>query len=129
MPNVLIRDVDAQVYAQFKAKAAESGLKLGKAFTFAMLEWTEKQRRLTEKDEQRIRNLSAYRRLKKTLEDKFHGKWVLIGRGELLETGETIEPILQKIKQLNLLGEHSYVFQVGKSYSRRNFSFGRRITA
>ena len=128
MTNILIREVDPQIYARFKAKAAESGLKLGEALTRAMVGWIESQNTLSEKDDQRARNLAAYRRLKKTLEDNFQGKWVLISRGELLETGDTFEPIQNKMKELNLLGEQCFVFQVGKKYSQRNFGFGRRIT-
>lgn len=127
MTNILIRDVDPLVYAKFKAKAAESGLKLGEAFTRALIDWIERQNTLKEKDYQRTLNLVAYRRLKKTLDEKFQGKWVLIARGELLETGDSLEPILSKMKQNNLLSEQCYVFQVGRQFSQRSFGFGRRI--
>ena len=127
MPNVLIRDVDTDTYTKFKAKAAQEGLKLGEAITKAMKDWMEKKKPFSEKDKQRQLNLLTYRRLKDTLRKEYDGMWVLIGRGEFLTSGDTLDPILSKIKTLNLEGEHCFVFQVGKEVKRRTFGFGRRV--
>lgn len=127
LPNVLIRDVDTDTYTSFKAKAAQEGLKLGEAITKAMKDWMEKNRPLTEKDKQRKINLLTYRKLKETLLKEYDGMWVLIGRGEFLVSSDTLDPILSKIKALNLEGEHCFVFQVGKKVKKRTFGFGRRV--
>jgi len=65
--------------------------------------------------------------LKETLLKEYDGKWVLIGRGEFLISGDTLDPILTKIKTLNLEGDHCFVFQVGKEVKKRTFGFGRRV--
>ena len=127
MPNVLIRDVDTDTYTNFKAKAAQEGLKLGEAITKAMKEWMEKKKPLNEKDKQRQLNLMTYRKLKETLYKEYQGKWILIGRGDFLASGVTLEPILTKIRTLNLEGEHCFVFQVGREVKKRTFGFGRRV--
>lgn len=127
MPNVLIRDVDTDTYTNFKAKAAQEGLKLGEAITRAMKEWMEKKKPFNEKDKQRQLNLLTYRKLKETLYKEYHGKWILIGRGEFLASGEILKPILTKIRTLNLEGEHCFVFQVGREVKKRTFGFGRRV--
>ena len=127
MPNVLIRDVDTDTYTSFKAKAAQEGLKLGEAITKAMKEWMEKNRPFSEKDKQRQLNLLTYRKIKETLFKEYNGLWVLIGRGEFLISSDTLDPILSKIKALNLEGEHCFVFQVGKEVKKRAFGFGRRV--
>ncbi|MHA1450198.1 MAG: hypothetical protein ACTSP4_12330 [Candidatus Hodarchaeales archaeon] len=128
MPNVLIRDIDPEIYARFKDKAAASGLKLGEALTKAMSEWINSQKSLNEKDLQRIRNLAVYRKLKKSFEEDCRRKWILIARGELLKTSDTLESVLEEIRKLNLLGEYCYVFQAGRQHSKRNFGFGRRLS-
>ncbi|MFX0067081.1 MAG: hypothetical protein ACFFC7_33525 [Candidatus Hermodarchaeota archaeon] len=127
MPNVLIRDVDTDTYTSFKAKAAQEGLKLGEAITRAMKDWMEKNRPFSEKDKQRQLNLLTYRKLKETLLKEYDGMWVLIGRGEFLIAGDTLDPILAKIKALDLEGDHCFVFQVGKEVKKRTFGFGRRV--
>ena len=127
MPNVLIRDVDTDTYTSFKAKAAQEGLKLGEAITKAMKDWMEKNRTFSEKDRQRQLNLLTYRKLKETFLKEYVGMWVLIGRGEFLASGDTLDPILTKIKDLSLQGEHCFVFQVGKEVKKRTFGFGRRV--
>ena len=127
MPNVLIRDVDTDTYTSFKAKAAQEGLKLGEAITKAMKDWMEKNKPFSEKDKQRQHNLLTYRKLKETLLKEYDGMWVLIGRGEFLISGDTLDPILTKIKSLNLEGDHCFVFQVGKEVKKRTFGFGRRV--
>ena len=111
LPNVLIRDVDTDTYTRFKAKAAQEGLKLGEAITKAMKDWMEKNRPFSEKDKQRQLNLLTYRKLKETLLKEYDGMWVLIGRGEFLISSDTLNPILTKIKDLNLEGEHCFIFQ------------------
>ncbi len=127
MPNVLIRDVDTDTYAKFKARAAQEGLKLGEAITKAMNEWIENNKQLSEKDKQRQINLLTYRKLAETLKKKYAEKWILIGRGEFLTSGDTLNPIISKIRELNLEGEHCFVYQVGKKVKKRTFGFGRRI--
>lgn len=127
MPNVLIRDVDTDTYTNFKAKAAQEGLKLGEAITRAMKEWMDSNQPFTKKDRQRQINLLTYRKLKDTLLKEYDGKWVLIGKGELLTSGDSIQPIITKIKELKLEGEHCFVFQVGKRVKKRAFGFGRKI--
>ncbi len=37
-----VRDVDDDVFRDFKAEAVKKGLKVGKALTFAMQEWIDK---------------------------------------------------------------------------------------
>lgn len=127
LPNVLIRDVDTDTYTSFKAKAAQEGLKLGEAITKAMKDWMEKNKPFSEKDKQRQLNLLTYRKLKETLLKEYDGMWVLIGRGEFLISGDTLDPLLTKIRDHNLEGEHCFVFQVGKKVKKRTFGFGRRV--
>ncbi|MHA1972577.1 MAG: DUF5678 domain-containing protein [Candidatus Hodarchaeales archaeon] len=127
MPNVLIRDVDTDTYANFKARAAQEGLKLGEAITKAMQQWLENNRTVTLQDKQRQKNLLTYRKLKSTLHKKYNGKWVLIARGELLASGDTLEPIVSKMKKLKLEGEHCFVFKAGKKLRKRSFGFGRKV--
>jgi len=127
VPNVLIRDVDTDTYTNFKAKAAQEGLKLGEAITKAMQVWMESKKTLTKKDKQRQMNLLTYRKLKTTLHKEYFGKWILIGQGEFLTSGDTLDPIISKIKDLKLEGEHCFVFQVGKEVQKRTFGFGRRV--
>jgi hypothetical protein len=127
LPNVLIRDVDTDTYNNFKAKAAQKGLKLGDAITKAMQEWLENNKIITERDRQRQDNLLTYRKLKDTLNKEYKGKWVLIGRGELITSSNNLNLITERINELNLQGEHCYVFQVGKEIKRRSFGLGRRV--
>lgn len=43
--QISVRDVDEEVYKEFKAKSVKEGLKLGKALTLAMKEWLEEEKK------------------------------------------------------------------------------------
>lgn len=124
--SVLIRDIDKKIYAKFKAKAAELGLKIGEALTKAMEEWIDDNKPLDENEFKRKINLAAYRTIISDLEKNYPNKWALIAKGELKCIKETREEIINEMKKRNLIGEPCYTFQIGKKIKKRTFGLGSK---
>ena len=82
--SVLIKDIDKELYARFKAEAALHGIKLGEALTLAMKCWLEIQKKGNNEDSDHIQNNATYRRLLPSLLEKNNGKWIIIHGGRLI---------------------------------------------
>lgn len=124
--SILIRGVDPQKYARFKAKAAENGLKIGEALEKAMEEWTEHQEHALAEDSQRQMNLIALRRLRGTLEAQHKGSWVVIANGDLQLIAPSLPDLQAKLGESKLQWDHAFVFQVGKPVQKRTLGIGRK---
>lgn len=125
--SVLIRDIDKEIYAKFKAKAVEQGLKIGEALTRAMVEWIKLNETTSPEEIQTKKNLFIYRAIIKDLEKSHPSKWGLIAEGKLQCIKEIREEIAQEIENRNLLGKPCYMFQIGIRAKKRTFGLGSRI--
>jgi len=125
--SVLIREIDKEIYAKFKAKAIEQGLKIGEALTRAMIEWINSNDTIKEEEIESKKNLFIYRTMIKDLEKSFPSKWGLISDGKLQCIKDTREEIAQEIERRNLLGRPCFMFQIGVNLKKRTFGLGSRI--
>jgi len=125
--SILIRGIDKEIYAKFKAKAAEFGLKIGEALTKAMETWINLNNQLTSEEIERKRNIATFRSIIKDLEKTYPHKWGLISQGDLLCIKDTYDEIIAEIRARNLLGTPSYIFQIGRKIKKRTFGFGSRV--
>lgn len=124
---IIIRDVNKEIYAKFKAKAAEYGLKIGEALTKAMESWMNLNNTLTDEEFERRKNLATYRSVIRDLEKSYPQKWGLISNGDLQCIKNTHEEIVEEIKSRNLIGKPCYIFQIGRRIVKRTFGMGSRI--
>jgi hypothetical protein len=125
--SVLIREIDKEIYAKFKAKAIEQGLKVGEALTRAMKEWIKSSETVSEEEAMIKKNLFIYRTLIKDLEKLYPSKWGLISNGELQCIKDTREELAQEIEARNLIGRPCLMFQIGVKVRKRTFGIGSRI--
>lgn len=125
--SVLIRGIDKEIYAKFKAKAIEQGLKIGEALTRAMTEWIKSNDTVNEVEIESKKNLFIYRTMIKDLEKLHPSKWGLISDGKLQCIKDTREEIAQEIEYRNLLGRPCFMFQIGVKVKKRTFGLGSRI--
>jgi hypothetical protein len=125
--SVLIREIDKEIYAKFKAKAIEQGLKVGEALTRAMKEWIKSNETVSEEEAMSKKNLFVYRTLIKDLEKSHPSKWGLISNGELQCIKDTREELAQELEHRNLSGSPCLMFQIGVKVRKRTFGIGSRI--
>ncbi|MHA1785366.1 MAG: hypothetical protein ACTSX4_06140 [Candidatus Helarchaeota archaeon] len=126
--SILIRNIDKTVYAKFKAKAAEKGLKIGEALTIAMKEWIELSKKLTVQEKERDVNLVVFRTILRDLEKNHMHEWALISGGELICVKKSRDEIQSVMKSQNLIGKPCYTFQIGKKITKRTFGIGSRTS-
>ena len=125
--SVLIRGIDKEIYAKFKAKAIEQGLKVGEALTRAMVKWIESNDTINQEEMESKKNLFIYRTMIKDLEGSYPSKWGLISDGQLQCIKDTREEIAQEIEYRNLIGKPCFMFQIGMKVKKRTFGLGSRI--
>lgn len=125
--SVLIRDLDKEIYAKFKAKAVEQGLKIGEALTKAMIEWIKSSEATNPEEIEIKKNMFIYRTMIKDLEKSYSSKWGLISEGELQCIKDTREEIAQELENRNLVGKPCFIFQIGVKLKKRTFGLGSRI--
>ncbi|MHA1145900.1 MAG: hypothetical protein ACTSRW_14255 [Candidatus Helarchaeota archaeon] len=126
--SILIRGIDKETYAKFKAKAMEHGLKVGEALTLAIKDWIDAKNQSTAEENERKKNLTTYRSIIRDLEKSHFQKWGLISNGDLQTIRDTREEIIEDIKSRNLVGKPCYIFQIGKKMRKRTFGLGSRTT-
>ena len=125
--SVLIREIDKDIYAKFKAKAIEQGLRVGEALTRAMIEWIKSNETVSEEEAISKKNLFIYRTMIKDLEKLHPSKWGLISNGELQSIKDTREELAQEIEARNLIERPCLMFQIGVKVRKRTFGIGSRI--
>lgn len=123
--SVLIKDIDKELYARFKAEAALHGIKLGEALTLAMRSWLQIQKNGNIEDGDRIQNNATYRRLLPSLLEKHQGKWIIIHDSRLVGIFENRETALDETKKLKLTG-HSIVCPISDNRQLRSMGLRRR---
>ncbi|MFQ5977007.1 MAG: hypothetical protein ACE5OZ_02605 [Candidatus Heimdallarchaeota archaeon] len=119
--SIHIQDVDPHKFARFKAKAAENGLKIGEALEQAMDEWIGHQEHPLAETSQRLANVIALRRLRRTLETQHKGSWVVIANGDLKLVVPSLPELQATLGDTELPWDHAFVFQVGKPMQKRTF--------
>jgi hypothetical protein len=126
--SVLIKDVDRDLYAKFKAAAALRGLRLNDALCQAMKIWIEDNSPKTETDRERIENNAAYRRLIPDLLQNHEGEWVVISGGELIGIFPNRNAALECVRDSGLLGKCNLVSPVKATKRKVTLGFGRRLS-
>ena len=95
--DVIIRKVPPKTYREFKARAAKLGLRIGEALKEAMEAWassTEEKAGVLQD-----RNDDAFRRMRPTLERKYHGKYIAIANGQLAAVADTLEQLAAELRR------------------------------
>lgn len=128
MSSVLIKDVDKQLYSQFKAEAALRGIKIGDALQLAMKKWLDDQKSNTEIESQRIKNNALFRQLLPDLLDEHQGKWVLISDGQLYGVYPTKPEAMEAIKENQLTSSHNLVSPITDEKRTVRLGFGKVIS-
>ncbi|HKZ42988.1 MAG TPA: hypothetical protein VJ044_18660 [Candidatus Hodarchaeales archaeon] len=81
--SIVVKDVEKDVYARFKARAVQRGMKIGAAVTEAMKKWLE-DIPIDILTSQNQANNDAYRRLIGSLRKSHSEKWGVISQGDLV---------------------------------------------
>jgi len=90
--DVIIRNVTAKTYREFKARAAKMGLRVGEALRYAMESWISssgKERGLAVDP-----NDEAFKRMRVELEKPYHGKHIAIANGQLIAVANTYDELV-----------------------------------
>lgn len=125
--SVLIKDVDKELYARFKAAAAMRGLRLNQALCKAMEYWIKMEKVTDEDDMDRMVNNAVYRRLIPQLIEDHEGEWVVISKGELIGIFKSRSEAILAIKTHGLVQNCNIVAPITKKQRRVTLGFGRKI--
>jgi len=125
--SVLIKDVDKELYARFKAAAAMRGLRLNEAFSKAMKHWLESEKVSDRDDSDRMMNNAAYRRLFPQFIKDHEGEWVVISKGELIGIFKDRQEAIKAIKTNNLMDSCNIVSPIIKKQRKVTLGFGRKL--
>ena len=125
--SVLIKDVDKELYARFKASAALRGLRLNDALCEAMKCWIENKSPKNEIDSERMRNNATFRRLAPDLLPNHENEWIVISNGELVGIFPDRLVAIKKIDELNLADKVNLVSPLIKVKRKITLGFGRKI--
>ncbi len=127
---IVIKNADELVYARFKAKAAEKGLRIGEAITHAMNVWLEQQVTQDINEILEERNEIAFRRIFPSLLTHHEGSWGLISNGDLVGVYQTKAECLEEIEEQGMVDKPNLLFPIRKIVPRRT-TLGpyRRITS
>ncbi len=125
--SVLIKDIDKELYAKFKASAALHGLRLNDALCEAMKCWIENKKPKNDDDTERMKNNATFRRLAPDLLPDHENEWILISSGELIDIFPDRMSAIKKTYELNLHDKVNLVSPLTQSKRRVTLGFGRRI--
>ncbi|MHA1359397.1 MAG: hypothetical protein ACTSQI_22265 [Candidatus Helarchaeota archaeon] len=125
--SVLIKDVDKELYARFKAAAALRGLRLNEALCKAMEYWIKMEKIIDENDTDRMINNAVYRRLLPELIKEHEGEWVVISKGELVGLFKTRAEAISAIETNDLVQNCNIIAPITKKQRRVTLGFGRKI--
>ncbi|MFW9996578.1 MAG: hypothetical protein ACFFD4_31325 [Candidatus Odinarchaeota archaeon] len=123
---MLIKDIDKELYARFKAVAALRGLRLNDALCQAMACWIEKESPKDDNERDRIQNNAIYRRMFPDLIGENEGKWIVIAGGELLGIFTDRESAIEEIKNKGLQNSCNIVSPITRKRRKITLGFGRR---
>ncbi|MHA1972471.1 MAG: hypothetical protein ACTSW1_05750 [Candidatus Hodarchaeales archaeon] len=126
--SVLIKGIDKELYAKFKASAAMKGLRINDALCQAMKYWIEKETPKDETEDERMRNNATYRRLIPELIKENEGKWVVISNGQLIGIFPDKESAINSIKEKALYNHCNIVSPITKVKRKVTLGFGRRVS-
>ncbi|MCY3412045.1 MAG: hypothetical protein INQ03_10480 [Candidatus Heimdallarchaeota archaeon] len=105
--SVLIRDIDKELYKQFKAKAVMQGIKVGTALTLAMEKWLKEDEDLP--NLMRAKNKDTLKSIRNRMMTEHAGKWLLISDGDLMGIYETKQQVLEAIKEKHLVTKNNLI--------------------
>ncbi len=125
--SVLIKDIDKELYAKFKAAAALRGLRLNDAFCQAIACWIERESPKDNNDRDRIQNNAIYRRLFPGFISENAGKWVVISRGELIGIFTDRKSAIEEVKNKGLQNSCNIVSPITRKRRKVTLGFGRRL--
>ena len=124
--SVLIKDVDKELYAKFKSKAALKGLRINEAFMEAINKWLDDEIVKGEKEMMRQQNNATYRRMLPDLLKKSEGKWVVISEGVLIGIYNDRFAAIRAVIDNNLQDKCNIVTPI--SSKETVIQFGLRVT-
>ena len=124
--SVLIKEVDKELYAKFKSKAALKGLRINEAFTEAMIKWLAEEQEKGEKDLMRQQNNATYRRTLPNLIKEYENKWIVISEGLIIGIFENRDEAIKAVKLNKLENKHNIVSPILKEGRRTEFGFRRK---
>ncbi|HUY00554.1 MAG TPA: hypothetical protein VMV49_13420 [Candidatus Deferrimicrobium sp.] len=125
--SVLIKDIDKELYAQFKAAAVMRGLRLNEALCKAMEYWIKMEQTKDKNDNERMLNNAAYRRLIPQLIKDHEGEWIVISKGELIGIFKSRLEAIQAIKTHNLFQHCNIVSPITREKRKVTLGFGRKL--
>lgn len=126
--SVLIKDIDKELYAKFKASAALHGLRLNDALCEAIKCWIDNNSPKNHEDIDRIRNNATYRRLASDLLPDHENEWVLISNGELLGLFPDRMQAIKKVEEDDLYNKSNLISPLTLAKRQVTLGFGRKIS-
>ena len=125
--SVLIKDIDKELYARFKAAAAIRGLRVNDALCKAMEYWIKMEEIRDENDNERVLNNATYRRLLPKIIDDHEGEWIVISKGELIGIFKTRKEAINAVKLNKLTKNCNVVSPITKKQRKITLGFGRKL--
>lgn len=126
--SVLIKDIDRELYAKFKAAAAMRGLRLNDALCHAIKKWIEEETPKTQRDRDRLQNNATFRRLIPSLIEHNEGDWVVISEGELIGIYPDRKKAIEAVRSNNLRDSCNIVSPITKKKRKVTLGFGRKLS-
>ncbi|MHA1652336.1 MAG: hypothetical protein ACTSYB_19295 [Candidatus Helarchaeota archaeon] len=125
--SVLIKDVDKELYARFKAAAAMRGIRLNEALCKAMEYWLKMEETKSQDDYDRIINNATYRRLFPELIKEHEDEWIVISKGKVIGLFKTRIEAIKAIKANNLIHTCNLVTPITRKKRKVTLGFGRKL--
>lgn len=125
--SVLIKDIDKELYAKFKASAALHGLRLNDALGEALKCWIQNNTPQDAVEIERMRNNATFRRVMRDLLPEHENEWVVISNGEMIDIFKDRLSAIKAIDELHLIEKTNLVSPLTKSKRTITLGFGRKL--
>lgn len=108
--TLVARNINEELYKQFKAEAIRRGLKVSEALEEAMRLWLQKN--MVVNDPEAEKNYKKYNELENELMKKYHGKYVVIAKGKFIGAFDNLEEVSKTLAKINT--RHAIVTKMGE---------------
>nr|MCL7344800.1 DUF5678 domain-containing protein [Candidatus Aramenus sulfurataquae] len=113
--TLVIKKIDEKKLREFKAEAIRRGLTLSEAIEQAIDLWLNK---VNDKDEEERRmNNEAFQKMKDEILSKYHDKYVVIAKGQLIGVFDNAQEVAEELRKLNV--RQAIVFNPSKDSNKR----------
>jgi len=122
MKSALIRAVDPELFRKFKAIAVLRGITLSQAFNEAVELWIDNYEKSLSIKGEFDKNNEFFNRVKKELDRKYRGKYVLIANGDIVAVVNNVKEAYEVLKKKKL--RRCLIHKVGVERERGEWLWG-----